>query len=51
VGDSTDQEETLAARQEFDDRRNALSVVLGVLKPRARRIFESGRLAEDDDAG
>jgi RNA polymerase sigma-32 factor len=47
VDDSPDQEETLAASEEFDDRRKALSVVLGVLNPRARRIFESRRLAED----
>jgi RNA polymerase sigma-32 factor len=47
VGDSPDQEETLAASKEFDNRRNALSVALGALKPRARRIFESRRLAED----
>jgi RNA polymerase sigma-32 factor len=47
VGDSPDQEETLAASEEFDNRRNALSVALGALNPRARRIFESRRLAED----
>ena len=47
VGDSPDQEETLTASEEFDNRRNALSVALGALKPRARRIFESRRLAED----
>ena len=47
VGDSPDQEETLAASEEFDNRRNALSVALGALKPRARRIFEGRRLAED----
>jgi len=47
VSESPDQETTLAASEEFDDRRNALSVVLGVLNPRARRIFEGRRLAED----
>ena len=47
VGDSPDQETTLAATEEFDNRRNALSVVLGALNARARRIFESRRLAED----
>ena len=47
VSDSPDQEETLAASEEFDDRRNALSVALGALNPRARRIFEGRRLAED----
>jgi RNA polymerase sigma-32 factor len=47
VGDSPDQETTLAAKEEFDNRRNALAVVLGALNARARRIFESRRLAED----
>ena len=47
VGDSPDQETTLAAKEEFDNRRNALSVVLGALNERDRRIFESRRLAED----
>ena len=47
VGESPDQETILAASEEFDDRRNALSVVLGALKPRDRRIFESRRLADD----
>ena len=47
MGESPDQETTLAAKEEFDNRRNALSVVLGALNPRARRIFESRRLAED----
>jgi RNA polymerase sigma-32 factor len=37
----------LAASEEFDNRRRALSVALGVLEPRARRIFEGRRLAED----
>ena len=31
----------------MDNRRRALFVVLGALNPRARRIFESRRLAED----
>src|SRR5215831_17812595 len=47
VGDSPDQEETLAASEAFGNRRRALSVALGALKPRARRIFEGRRLAED----
>ena len=47
VDESLDQETTLAASEEFDNRRNALSVVLGALNARARRIFESRRLAED----
>jgi len=47
VSDSPDQETMLAASEEFDDRRKALSVVLGALKPRDRRIFESRRLTED----
>jgi len=47
VSESPDQETTLAASEEFNDRRNALSVVLDALNPRARRIFEGRRLAED----
>src|SRR6184192_4580717 len=47
VDDSPDQETTLAAKEEFDNRRNAVSVVLGALNARARRIFENRRLAED----
>src|SRR5215471_4883296 len=47
VDESPDQETMLAASEEFDDRRNALSVVLGALKQRDRRIFESRRLADD----
>ena len=47
VDESLDQETTLAGSEEFDNRRNALSVVLGALNARARRIFESRRLAED----
>ena len=37
----------LAASEEFNDRRNALSVVLCALNPRERLIFEGRRLAED----
>ena len=47
VSESPDQETMMAASEEFDDRRKALSVALGALKPRARRIFEGRRLAED----
>ena len=47
VSDSPDQEETLAASEELDNRRRALFIVLGALKPRDRRIFEGRRLAED----
>src|SRR5262249_51715832 len=47
VGDSPNQEETLAASEEFDNRRTALSVSLDVLHPRDRRIFECRRLADD----
>jgi RNA polymerase sigma-32 factor len=46
VSESPDQETMLAASEEFDERRNALSVALGALKPRDRRIFESRRLAD-----
>jgi len=47
VSDSPDQDTMLAASEEFDNRRRALSVALGALNPRARRIFEGRRLAED----
>ena len=47
VGESPDQETVLAASEEFDNRRNALSDALGVLNERDRRIFEGRRLAED----
>jgi len=47
VSDSPDQDTMLAASDEFDNRRNALSVALCALNPRARRIFEGRRLAED----
>jgi RNA polymerase sigma-32 factor len=47
VSDSPDQETMLAASEEFDNRRRELSVALDALKPRARRILEGRRLAED----
>ena len=47
VDESPDQETTLAASEEFDNRRKALSDALGVLNGRDRRIFEGRRLAED----
>ena len=47
VDESPDQETTLAASEEFDNRRKALSDALGVLNKRDRRILESRRLAED----
>ena len=47
VSESPSQETMLATSEEFDNRRNALSVVLDALNPRARRIFEGRRLAED----
>jgi len=47
VGESPDQETTLAVSEEFDNRRNALSDALGALNERDRRIFEGRRLAED----
>jgi RNA polymerase sigma-32 factor len=47
ASESPDQETTLAASEEFDNRRKALSDALGVLKGRDRRIFEGRRLAED----
>ena len=47
MDESPDQETTLAASEEFDNRRKALSDALGVLNERERRIFEARRLAED----
>ena len=45
--ESPDQEMTLAASEDFDKRRKALSDALGILNKRDRRIFEGRRLAED----
>ena len=47
VDESPDQETTLAASEEFDNRRKTLSDALTVLNERERRIFEGRRLAED----
>jgi RNA polymerase sigma-32 factor len=47
VDESPDQETTLAASEEFDNRRKMLSDALTVLNERERRIFESRRLAEE----
>jgi RNA polymerase sigma-32 factor len=47
VDESPDQETTLAASEEFDNRRKTLSYALTVLNERERRIFETRRLAED----
>jgi RNA polymerase sigma-32 factor len=47
VDESPDQETTLAASEDFDKRRKALSDALGILNERDRRIFEGRRLAED----
>ena len=47
VDESPDQETTLAASEEFDNRRKALSDALAVLNERERRIFEARRLAEE----
>jgi len=40
-------ETTLAAREEFDNRRRTLPDALTVLNKRERRIFETRRLAEE----
>src|ERR1700686_4721927 len=45
--ESPDQETTLAASEEFDNRRKKLSDALTVLNKRERRIFETRRLAEE----
>jgi RNA polymerase sigma-32 factor len=47
VDESPDQETTLAASEELDNRRKALADSLGVLDGRDRRIFEGRRLAGD----
>ena len=47
VDESPDQETTLAASEEFDNRRKMLSDALTVLNERERRIFETRRLAEE----
>ena len=47
VDESPDQETTLAASEEFDNRRKALSNALSVLNERERRIFKGLCLAED----
>ena len=47
MDESPDQETTLAASEEFDNRRKILSDALTVLNERERRIFEARRLADD----
>src|SRR6202166_4253263 len=47
VDESPDQETTLAASEEFDNRRKTLSDALTVLNKRERRIFETRRLADE----
>ena len=47
VDESQDQETTLAASEEFDNRRKTLSDVLTVLNKRERRVFETRRLADE----
>ncbi len=47
VDESPDQETTLAASEEFDNRRKMLFDALGVLNERERRILETRRLAEE----
>jgi RNA polymerase sigma-32 factor len=47
VDESPDQETTIAASEEFDNRRKTLFDALTVLNERERRIFETRRLAEE----
>ena len=47
VDESPDQERTLAASEEFNNRRKTLSDALTALNERERRIFEARRLADD----
>jgi RNA polymerase sigma-32 factor len=47
VDEQADQETTLAASEEFENRRKALASALSALNDRERRIFEARRLAEE----
>jgi RNA polymerase sigma-32 factor len=47
VDEHPDQETTLAASEELDNRRQALASALSALNDRERRIFEARRLAEE----
>jgi RNA polymerase sigma-32 factor len=47
VDEHADQETTLAAREQFDNRRKALVSALAALNNRERRILEARRLAEE----
>jgi RNA polymerase sigma-32 factor len=47
VDEQADQETTLAASEEFENRREALTAALSALNDRERRIFEARRLAEE----
>ena len=47
VDESPDQETTLAASEEFDNRHQALISALGVLNDREKRIFQARRLTDD----
>src|SRR5436309_12546852 len=47
VDEQADQETTLAASEEFENRREALTSALSALNDRERRIFEARRLAEE----
>jgi RNA polymerase sigma-32 factor len=47
VDEHTDQETTLAASEEFDNRSKALASALSALNDRERRIFEARRLADE----
>src|SRR6187200_1867831 len=47
VDDAPSQETVMAAHEELDNRRKALSSALDVLNDRERRIFQARRLADD----
>src|SRR6516165_7766735 len=47
VDEHADQETTLAASEEFENRHKALASALSALNDRERRIFEARRLAEE----
>ena len=47
VDECADQETTLVASEEFDNRRRALASAVSVLNDRERRIFQARRLSDD----
>src|SRR5437588_5670797 len=50
VDESPDQETTLAVSEKSDEHRNTLPDALDVVNVRERRIFEMGRLADEQNS-